>query len=191
MYLFIIFVAQPNKAFFNNSNALNHNDEKWIYISEINLRRTYGSLIGPMESTAPPRSVHKTGASSGPHLDLIRPPPSRGGGVKQPHTEHEGPVQRKLRKQRCDTWLSQHHLRFHFIFSFRSSRWAQTHVKVIDKKRDLECKLQQSWWNRTDFYSAPIFVFHEFRFWKNWFRSSPIMWHQNVSTLTNSTSFLN
>ena len=76
----------------------------------------------PLGSTAPLRSLHQTGASSGPHLDLIRPPASRGGGVKQPHTEHKGPLQRKLRKQRCDTWVSQHHLRSHFIFYLSLSR---------------------------------------------------------------------
>lgn len=76
----------------------------------------------PLESTARLRSLHQRGASSGPHLDLIRPPASGGGGVKLPHTEHEGAQQRKLRKQRCDTWVSQHHLRSHFIFFLRSSR---------------------------------------------------------------------
>lgn len=64
----------------------------------------------PPESAAPLSSVHQTGASSGPHLDLIRPPASGGGGVKQSHTEHEGDLVRKLRKQRCDTWVSQSHL---------------------------------------------------------------------------------
>lgn len=76
----------------------------------------------PLESTAPLRSLHQTGASSGPHLDLIRPQASRGGSVKQPHTEHKGALQRKLRKQRCDTWVSRHHLRSHLICCSSLSR---------------------------------------------------------------------
>lgn len=157
---------------------------------------------GPPESTAPLRSAHQTGASSGPHLDLIRPPASRGGGVKQPHTEHAGPLQRKLRKQRCDTWVSQHHLRFHcFIFSLSSSRWAQTHLKVkhtslwnrsLVEKKDLEYKLQ-----RANYEMGLICI----QCWsssclmnldsKNWFRPAPIIWNQYVSILTNSTASLN
>lgn len=79
-------------------------------MSEINLSRTYSNLMDPVESTVPLRSVHQTWTSSGPHLDLIRTLASGGGGVKQPHTEHKGALQRKLRKQRCDTWVSQPHL---------------------------------------------------------------------------------
>lgn len=42
-------------------------------------------------------------ASSGPHLELLRPPAGPGGGVKR---------RGKLGRRRCDTWASRRHLGF-------------------------------------------------------------------------------
>lgn len=108
--------------FGNNQRCSFQPDKSIASLSEIKLVQSRWQFDEPPESTASLRSVHQTRASSGPHLELIRPPDSRVRGVEQPHVEHRGAVQRKLRKQRCDTWVSRPHLRSHFIFYLSSSR---------------------------------------------------------------------
>lgn len=144
------------------------------------------------------RTGHQTGASSGPHLDLIRPPASWGGGVKQPHAEHRGPPRRKLRKQRCDTWVRQHHLRFHLIFSLSSSRWCTDGSWSRTHSFEEALRKRRTWGLH---YGSWIMKQHRMVWYlygwsslclmnSDWLRPAPVVWHQYLSILTKSTASL-
>lgn len=151
----------------------------------------------PLESPASLMSPCQIWVSSGPHLDPIKPLAGRGGEAWNSLTQST-----QGWKQRCDTWVSPPHLRSHFIFHLSLSRWAQTNRLLQTFGRHIlklegVCVWYKSimWefglWDGTCFDSALVFfVSNGMRLQISELRPGPIVWHQHISMLTNSTASL-